>query len=437
MKPYCENIKDILKNHIHDLAENIWLFSHEPGKNFTRNRKLPAEKILTLLVSMGGHTMRDELMDCFGCNAEMASVPAFVQQRSKIMPEALEFLFQEFVNSCDKPRLFRGYRLLAVDGTDLQIFANPRDMDSYYPGTNGKKHYSLLHLNAMYDLESRTYLDAVIQKSRKSNENAALIQMVDRSILPQPVIVLADRGYESYNNIAHIERKGWKYLIRIKEIHGILDGFHIQRDKPCDFTAHIILTKKGTNEVKTKMKENPGLYRFVPSSSTFDFLDLHTNLFYELNFRIVRFTLPNGTFETVITNLPQNLFSADELKSLYFRRWGIETSFRNLKHTVALNYFQSKKVEHICQEIFARLIMYNFCELITSHVLIHAKSKKYVYQTNFSAAVHICRLFLRGSVSPPNVEATLERFLLPIRPGRQEPRKIKSSKFFGFLYRIA
>ena len=53
--------------------------------------------------------------------------------------------------------------------------------------------------------------------------------MVDRSEITGDVILIADRGYESYNNMAHIQEKGWKYLIRIKDFQqynsGILHGF--------------------------------------------------------------------------------------------------------------------------------------------------------------------------------------------------------------------
>ena len=51
--------------------------------------------------------------------------------------------------------------------------------------------------------------------------------MVDRSELAGPVILIADRGYEAYNNMAHIEQKGWNYLIRVKEKQGILSGLQL------------------------------------------------------------------------------------------------------------------------------------------------------------------------------------------------------------------
>src|SRR5690606_34934969 len=107
-----------------------------------------------------------------------------------------------------------------------------------------------------------------------------------------------------------------------------------------------------------------------PSTSTFDFLDLKEHLFYPISFRVVRFVLPNGTYESVITNLSAADFPPDELKSIYNMRWGIETSFRALKYTVGLTSFHSKRQESIIQEIFARMIMYNFAQMITSHVVI-------------------------------------------------------------------
>lgn len=66
-------------------------------------------------------------------------------------------------------------------------------------------------------------------------------------------------------------------------------------------------------------------------------------------------------------------------------RWGIETSFRDLKYTIGLSAFHSIKVEHTLRKIFARLTMYNFAERITARVVIHRGSKKHAYQANFSA----------------------------------------------------
>lgn len=62
------------------------------------------------------------------------------------------FLFYEFNSYCNILTLCKSFRLLAVDGFDLQIATNPEDKDSYFPNTEDRKSYNLIHLNAMYDL---------------------------------------------------------------------------------------------------------------------------------------------------------------------------------------------------------------------------------------------------------------------------------------------
>lgn len=436
MKNYPKYMKRILRSVIRDMAKHPEDFCRSPGKDFTRDRKLPFEKLLTLLVKMGGHSLRDEMLDCLGFKESPASVSALVQQRSKLLPQALEYLFHEFTNRCHKPKLYKGYRLLAVDGSDLQFTANPNDPLSYFSGVNGQKPYSFLHLNALYDLNSNLYLDAIVQKRRAANENAALVSMVDRSEIQEPVILTADRGYESYNTLEHIARKGWKYLIRLRESKGIISSLSLP-DGEFDIPVQLFLTRKQSKRLKELQKECPGKYRFLPINVNFDYLPWGADGFYPLSFRIVRFKISDDSTETLITNLDRNSFPADELKYLYRLRWGIETSFRQLKYTIGLSLFQSKKVEYITQEIFARLTMYNFCELITSHVVIQKKRRKYVYQTNFTAAVHICRQFLRGDIAPPKVEDLNRVHIVPIRPGRSTPRRTKNIKFNGFFYRIA
>lgn len=329
---------------------------------------------------------------------------------------------------------------MAVDGSDLHIATDSTDTDTYFQSQPNMKGYNLLHLNAAYDLCNRLYVDAIVQPRRLCNERKALADMVDRSPIKGKTIVTADRGYESYNNFAHLERKGWDYVIRVKDLdfNGILSGLRLPASGEFDIDVHLTLTKKQTKEVKA----HPELYKFVPSTSTFDFLDLHENLFYPISFRVVRFVLPNGTYETVITSLAATDFPPDEIKSIYSMRWGIETSFRALKYTVGLTNFHAKKQESIIQEIFARMILYNFAEMMTSHVVISQMDTRHQYQVNFTVAVHVCRHFLRSrdDEPPPDVEALIRKNILPIRPirpGQKNTRKVRWKSAVSFVYRAA
>ena len=99
--------------------------------------------------------------------------------------------------------------------------------------------------------------------------------------------------------------------------------------------------------------------------------------------------------------------------------------------------FQSKKVMCIKQEIYAYLIMYNFAQMITSHVVIEKKQRKYTYKANFSVAPHLCRLFYRGKTTSPDLETIIAKNVIPIRPDRHGERKATTKIFHGFLYRVA
>ena len=90
---YPKHIKSTPHSVIRDMAKHPEDFCYCPEKDFTRKRKLPFEKVLTLLVKMGGHSLRDEMLDSLAFKEKPASVSALVQQRSKILPEALEYLF--------------------------------------------------------------------------------------------------------------------------------------------------------------------------------------------------------------------------------------------------------------------------------------------------------------------------------------------------------
>ncbi|WP_198343571.1 IS4 family transposase [Paenibacillus senegalimassiliensis] len=438
MKTYADTLKKTLTSLIQEMSAAPEPYVKHPGKDFTRTKKLPFETVMQLLISMGGNSLYKELLELQGYDVNTATTSAFVQQRNKILPSAVEGLFHKFTQSYMDIKDYRGYRLLAIDGSDLHIATDPLDTNTYFQSQPDTKGYNLLHLNAAYDLCNRLYVDAIVQPRRLCHEGKALADMVDRSSIQGKTMVIADRGYESYNNFAHIERKGWNYVIRVRDSSGMVRSLPLPTDGEFDLPVHLTLTKKQTNEIKA----HPEIYRFVPATSTFDFLDLREHLFYPISFRVLRLHLPNGEYETVMTNLSDADFPPEEIKSIYNMRWGIETSFRALKYTVGLTNFHAKKREFILQEIFARMIMYNFAEMMTSHVFISQMDKRHPYQVNFTVAVYVCRQFLRSRDDdpPPDVEALIRKNLLPIRshrPGQTNTRKVRSQSVVSFVYRVA
>lgn len=435
-----KHIKKLVLSEIQKVADNPSDYCFNPENDFTRNRKLPLETMLKGIIGMESGSLTNEMIDMFNATLDMPTASAFVQQRNKIKPEAFKDIFNGFSNKILK-EVSDKMTLLAVDGSDIQIPTNPKDEESYYQGINGKKGYNLLHLNALYDLKHHIYADALIQKRVDHNEHQALQQMVDRSTIDK-ALVIADRGYESYNNMAHIQEKGWFFLIRIRDgKHGIKKGLDLPDSNEYDINISLKLTRRQNKETK-KLFNDRNHYKFLPATTTFDYLSVkntkhETTTYYELNFRIIRFQISEDTYETILTNLDVSKYPPKKIKQLYASRWGIETSFRDLKYTIGMLDFHSKKVMCIQQEIYAHLIMYNFAEMITSHVVIEKKQRKHTYKANFSVAAHMCRLFFREKTTSPNLEAIIAQNLIPIRLDRHRDRKLTVKAYHGFLYRVA
>ena len=151
-----------------------------------------------------------------------------------------------------------------------------------------------------------------------------------------------------------------------------------------------------------------------------------------MKFRIVRFKISDTTYETLFTNSPANEFPAKVLKGLYKMRWGIETSFKELKYDVGLASIHSKKQDFIFQEIFSKLIMYNFAAL-RSYQVEHPKDKR----INFAKAIRFCYQYFKDKISEKSLLKFVQKFISPIRPGRVFERYQNIKKAVGFAYRIS
>jgi hypothetical protein len=433
---FISNTREVLFNTIKKVEQCRSLFLLNPESDFTRKRKIDFETFIKMTLSMGGSSLKKELLDYFDFSADTPGVSAYNQQRAKVLPEAFEFLFHEFTTSVNPNKLFNGYRLLACDGSNLTIPTNSNDMETFVSRCNQFEcGVNRLHLNAFYDLMNRIYVDALIQTAASKNEFRACVQMIDRSNIGEKVILTADRGYENYNIFAHAEKKGWKFAIRVKDIDsiGILSGLSISEKGAFDKNISLTLTRS-----HSKANRMPN-YKFMPTCQKFDYMPVESKTDYLISFRVVRFLIAENTYETIITNLDRDEFPPDIMKKIYHLRWGIETSFRELKYAIGLTNFHAKKVAYIKQEIFARLVLYNFCETITTKVVVKQATKSKVYQVNYTLAIYICREYLKNvrTLGPPDIELLIQKNTLPVRPGRKDPRKVKTQKLVSFLYRVA
>ena len=122
----------------------------------------------------------------------------------------------------------------------------------------------------------------------------------------------------------------------------------------------------------------------------------------------------------------------EKIKERYHLRWGIETSFKELKYAIGLSSLHGKKKEFMIQEVFSRLILYNYTSMIAHQVNIPEGQR-----VNFPVAAYLCRQFIRNKLSCSQVLKSIVKHLSPIRPGRQFPRFQNLISAVGFQYRFS
>ena len=435
---YSDSVKAMLLAAIDELAADPEKYAENPGRDFTRSRKLGFKTLLLMLLTMEGECIKEELYTYFGRTTDAPSKAAYYKQLHKLRDGALRSLLFLF-NRKLKNNLYNGkYQLIACDGSALDIFRNPDDPDTFYkPTEKSPKGYNQAYINACYSILDKRFTDLVIQPARKRNEYCAFCQMVDAAGSGGPAAVyIGDRGYASYNNYAHVIENGQYFLIRCTDVKTKrLLGRSLEGVKEMDVHVERILTRSQSK----KNRQRPELaeqYRHICSGVPLDYLT-DARREYSISLRIVRIEISTGSFENLITNLPDHEFDMDDFRELYHMRWNEETAYRDIKHPLCLKELHSKKYEYVVKEVWARAILYNFSSEIALNVEIEKNERKYEYQVNFAEASKTCRDFLRihNGKTVMDVESLIAGSIEAVRPGRAFPRQKRFKIPMSFCYR--
>ena len=403
------------------VSENIACYCNDPGFAFTRNRKMNSSDLMYYLIRLSDRSINSDLVNHYDRIEDMPSASAVCQQRYKLDSAAVKRVFRLFTNSFENYKTYKGYHLLACDGSDINICHNPKDKDTYYIQTSATKGYNQLHLNALYDVLNHIFQDVYIDTAKKSNECNALSKMIFNRQYPNQSIIIGDRGYEKYNLLATFIENDQKFIIRVKDIgsNGILSTLGLPDES---FDKHI---RKIVTRVNNSETINNGEYAVLMNGTPFDYIDFE-NKFYEMKLRVLRFKITEDTYECLITNLTEEEMSTEDFKDIYHLRWNEEGAFRDLKYTIGMLYFHSSNQELIRQEIYASLILHNYCRLLVNNIPPRENKKwKRKYKYNFKLAVTSIRRYMNGEINEDELLLRIKKFLIPIRPGRSYSRNVR------------
>ena len=431
---------DIIKQSLNEAIDTAVkkFFSESVTKSFTQSKKLDIESLIRLILTMDGGSLEKELVK----HNIPISASALCQSRQKLPPSVFEDIFHFFNTRCQNiEHRHNGYRFFAIDGTNIPVFKNPQSETFLWNGSM-KTSYSAYHLTPIYDIIGNVYVDAVIQPKSRFDEISAAEYLLSWYDFPKKSVLTLDRGFESYNMIGLLSSTAnLDFVMRVKQTATAMKVIKQLPMEELDVDCSVVITQHQRKNVpenyvfiqtgSLKGKENSPKTKI----SKWYFGDL-----YELKFRVIRKKLPNqDNYETLITSLARDEFSAEDIMDIYKRRWIIEVNaFRNLKYTLGLMAQHSKIDSLSLQQIWATLIMQNFSSYIVSSVDIQQKdTNKYEYAVNYKMAVSFCKEFFRTqNASGEKLIEDISKYTIPIRPDRQEERNLKAKSFGGFCYRI-
>lgn len=423
-----------VRNHFFSVLKmaenNISHFVNKPGSDMTRHRKCTFMDTIAATLCFSMNRTNTELFQFFGIrNKDIPSKSAFTQQRKKFNSDFFPYLLESFNKAIPFKKTFHGFHLVAVDGSDINLPTDNKDHIYRIKQARSDNYYYQMHLNALYDICENRYVTAITQPRPTMNESQALCQMIDQCSMPDNTILIADRGYLNANTIAHLLDANKYFLIRAKAPSSGFLMHIMEENTETDFVISLGVTRSK----KKKYTQNPSKYKIIRPDRVFEPIPVgDRESVYTMNIRCTCIKLVEDSYEYLVSNLPIDIFSSEDLKELYWRRWSIETSFRSLKYALSLVYLHSVNRDLIIQEVFAKIIMYNFASLIhlyatkMKNALKKKNKTKYDYKVSFDDTIPIAKELLKKRIKNDIIKTLLLSHLTAIKSTKLSARRVKS-----------
>jgi hypothetical protein len=397
--------------------------------DFSRNRKLPFERTVGIILNMPKRSLSIEIQDFFDhleSGVNTCTKGAFSLQRSKLKALFFTIWNKQLVNSFyshygESTKKWKGFILQAVDGSTAYLINKKEVIDHY--GTQGNQHVSvpMAQIVQIQDVLNDLTVWGNISPIKDSE-----MSIINNNIrhFRKDSLTLFDRGFPSFT-LMHLllnEEKPLHFLMRCRK----------------NFNREVIefLKSNKTSEI-------------ISFSPTAEALETLKNLGHIvtrkqiIKVRVVKVKLSTGEDEILLTNLfDEELYTLADLKQLYALRWGIETAFGKQKNQQQMEQFSGHKVISIQQDYAATLIIANLQSLIEKqsedNLRVINTNRKHDYKINKNISWHhlkhnVVKLFLENDPKQIliKLQYAFEQNLEPIRPNRSYTRDRKSKRVNG------
>jgi hypothetical protein len=349
------------------------------------------------------------------CSAETG---AFCTARDRVPEEASRQLMRDTGHQVDRdaPSHWRwhNHRVLNVDGSTATMADTPANQ-AEYPQQRAQKRgcgYPILRFVVIFSLATGTVMETALgkYKGKLTGENSLFRTL--HHILQDGDVVLADRYFSGWFDIALLQQGGVHCVIRKHQL------------RSTDFRTGKRLGRHD-HLVRWKKPQRPSWM------STKQYLELPN----ELILREVRVLVPQKGFRTkevivVTTLLDPQKYSTQELAKLYRRRWQAELNLRSLKAVMQMDHLRCKTPHRVRNELYMHLLAYNLIRKVMA--IAAAKAGIEPWTLSFKGTLQTLARLLPLLDTKVATEDWCEVLLQAIathgvadRPDRVEPRRVK------------
>ena len=235
--------------------------------------------------------------------------------------------------------LWHGMSVYAFDGSKYNLPATDEIRKEFDPQSglqySGKGHYPQCLVSTAYDVFRRFPIARTVVGIKDGCEREEAKRMIPR--IPSGNILLFDRGYPSYEFIHDLKTNYSGYFL-----------FRCPGQSTFPAVEKFIKSKNGEAVIWVDPTN-----KYLMKISRKDRKKIKP-----IKLRIIKLHSPDGTLSVLLTNLfDKTEFPKHEIIALYFRRWEIESYYRDEKIFLEIEKFHSKTCNGIRQEMFAAVIM--------------------------------------------------------------------------------
>jgi hypothetical protein len=356
-----------------------------------------------------------------GVQIPSSSTASYCTARKKLDEGMLSDILEHTSEQLEKlpeTGLLNNRRVIVVDGTGVSMPDTVMNQKAWPQSSMLKAgcSFPVAHICACFSLQTGGLLSFGIG-NKKSSELTMFREQWE--IFNEDDIFLGDKGFCSYFDMAELKKC---------KVDSVLT---LARRAP--FTAGACQKKLGANDLLISWERPKHTKKLAYSREQWE--ELPEKLFLrQIRVEIAYPGFRKQSFYIVTTLLDAVQYPAEEIAELYFKRWDVELSFRDLKTTMGMDVLRCQSPEMIRKEILMHFIAYNCI-------------RRLMYEAAEEAHIDTRIVSFKGSLQalrnwePHMNQAQLsraEQFRLisdlydaitdvPIyqRPGRNEPRCVK------------